>query len=101
MYRILGLVSLVCALVLSTFAQSFTGSITGTVHDASGAVVPQAQVLMVNTATNTRTEVRSDTSGNYSAISLQPGGYSLEVTVSGFKKYVRTGITLDLSLIHI
>src|SRR5665647_1961768 len=96
MYRILSLVSLAWALALPTFAQSFTGSITGTVHDSSGAVVPQARVVIVNTAVNTHTEVRSDPSGNYSAISLQPGGYSLEVTVSGFKKYVRTGITLDV-----
>ena len=96
MYRILSLLSFVWALALPTFAQSFTGSITGTVHDSSGAVVPQARVVIVNTAVNTHTEVRSDSSGNYSAISLQPGGYSLEVTVSGFKKYVRTGITLDV-----
>jgi Carboxypeptidase regulatory-like domain/TonB dependent receptor len=96
MYRILSLLSFVWALALPTFAQSFTGSITGTVHDSSGAVVPQARVVIVNTAVNTHTEVRSDPSGNYSAISLQPGGYSLEVTVSGFKKYVRTGITLDV-----
>jgi hypothetical protein len=96
MYRILSLVSLAWALALPTFAQSFTGGITGTVNDSSGAVVPQARVVLVNSGTNTRTEVRSDSSGNYSALSLQPGGYSLEVTVSGFKKYVRTGVTLDV-----
>src|SRR5450756_961040 len=97
MYRILSLASLVWALALPAFAQSFTGGITGTVNDSSGAVVPQARVVLVNSGTNTRTEVRSDSSGNYSALSLQPGGYSLEVTVSGFKKYVRTGCLLYTS----
>jgi len=88
-------------LILSTFAaaawtQSFTGAITGTVKDSTGAVVPQAPVLILNTGTNVHTVVRTDASGNYSALSLQPGDYSLEVTVAGFKKYVQTGIALQV-----
>src|SRR4051794_17057558 len=96
MRRSLSLGFFVCVLALAAFAQSFTGGITGTVRDPSGAVVPQAQVVIVSTATNTRVAIHSDASGNYSAISLQPGRYNMEVTVSGFKKYLRTGVTLDV-----
>ncbi len=89
-------VSLPCFLAVLAWSQSFTGVITGMIKDPSGASIPQASILVVNTGTNTRTAIRSDDSGNYSAVSLQPGGYSIEVTAPGFKKYVQTGIVLDV-----
>jgi hypothetical protein len=82
--------------VLAAWSQSFTGSITGSVKDSSGASVAQAPVVIINSSTNVRTETRTDTSGNYSAVSLPAGAYSIEVAVPGFKRHVQTGITLDV-----
>ncbi len=80
----------------AAFAQSFTGSILGTVHDSTGAVVPRANVVLTNTGTNTRTAVTSDENGSYIAALLPPGQYSIEVSAPGFKKFVQDGITLQV-----
>ncbi|MGH9721768.1 MAG: carboxypeptidase regulatory-like domain-containing protein, partial [Bryobacteraceae bacterium] len=88
---------LVCLAVLcvsSTPAQSFAARVLGTVKDTSDSVVPNAQVVMVNTATNARAEVRSDAGGNYVAAQLTPGQYRIEVEAAGFKKFLREGLTL-------
>ena len=81
---------------ISAAGQSFTGSILGTVKDESGAVVPQATVIITNPAINLRNEVRPDESGNYIAPQLPPGQYSVEVSAPGFKKFVREGITIQV-----
>ncbi len=78
------------------FAQSFTGSILGTVRDSSGAFVPGAAVTVVNAGTNARTQVRSDDSGNYSTQMLQPGLYKVEAAAPGFKRYLQEGVTLQV-----
>ena len=77
-------------------AQSFTGAILGTVQDSSGAHVPGAAVTIINAGTNSRSEVRSDESGNYSAQLLQPGLYKVEASAPGFKKYLQEGVTLQV-----
>jgi hypothetical protein len=86
------------AVVLSAVAlgQSFTGSVLGTVTDSTGAVVPNASVILTNTGTNTRTTVTSDQNGNYIAALLPPGQYAIEVSAPGFKKFVQDGITLQV-----
>ncbi|MBM3740085.1 MAG: carboxypeptidase regulatory-like domain-containing protein, partial [Acidobacteria bacterium] len=86
---------LVCA-AATLRAQSFTGSILGTVNDATGAIVPAARIHVINTGTNARVEAVSDANGNYAAHLLPPGTYSIEATGSGFKKFVREGITLQV-----
>lgn len=83
-------------LAVPVWAQSFTGTIGGTVSDATGAVIPQAAVVVINTGTNARSEARTDASGNFVVPLLPPGQYSLEVTAAGFKKYVQSGITLQI-----
>ena len=76
-------------------AQS-TGTIQGTVTDASGAVVPNAQVTAVNIATNTTRVTQTDASGNYLLPSLPIGTYRLEVQASGMGRQVMTGLVLDV-----
>lgn len=78
------------------FAQSFTGAILGTVRDASGALVPGAELTIINGGTNARRQVRSDDKGNYSAQLLQPGLYKVEAAAPGFKKYLQEGVTLQV-----
>ncbi|MGH9660015.1 MAG: TonB-dependent receptor domain-containing protein, partial [Bryobacteraceae bacterium] len=88
--------ALVLLVAASVWGQSFTGSILGTVRDASGAAVPQASITIVNTATNARADVRSDESGQYIAPQLPPGRYTVEASAAGFKKVVRDGIVLQV-----
>lgn len=99
-----------CPLVLvstgTATAQEFRGSITGRVMDASGAVIPSAEVAAINTATNTSVWATSDDSGNYTLLFLTPGQYDVVVQAIGFKKLSKKGLevrvgdklTLDLML---
>ena len=77
-------------------AQSFTGTILGTVRDSSGAVMPGVAVTAVNTGTNLKTTATTDAEGAYQAIALPPGSYRVEVSASGFKKAVREGVVLQV-----
>jgi hypothetical protein len=79
-------------------AQDITGSIAGTVQDASGAGVPNAKVTVTNTDRNLviRT-VETDGSGNYSVPLLDIGHYSISVEAKGFKKATEKGITLSVN----
>jgi len=87
---------LVVAAVPAAWAQSFTGSILGTVRDSSGSVVPNVAVTVINTGTNARTEARSDAGGNYIAPLLAPGGYGIEAVAPGFKKFAQSGIVVQV-----
>lgn len=80
---------------LACFAQTQTARLTGTVHDSSGAVVPNAKVTAVNTATRVETEATTNASGDYVMPALQPGVYSLLVEASGFNKASIQAIQLD------
>src|ERR1700750_666118 len=77
-------------------AQSITSSIIGTIHDESGAVVPNAVITATNLATNARSEAKADPNGNFVLLQLTPGSYTVEVTAPGFRKYVRSGLVLEL-----
>jgi len=77
-------------------AQSFTGTILGTLKDGTGAVVLQATVTVTNAETNAKTEVRTDDSGSFTAPLLPPGHYNVEASAPGFKKFVRQGIVLQV-----
>lgn len=78
-------------------AQDITGTISGTVTDSSGAVVPGASVVVTNTATAV-VAFRGVTneSGNYSAPSLPVGTYRVAVEMKGFKKSEIQGVVLQV-----
>ncbi|MFN7931688.1 MAG: TonB-dependent receptor [Bryobacteraceae bacterium] len=76
--------------------QSITGSITGVVTDATGAVVPSADVAVINTDTGVRSAAKTDASGNFTAPLLPRGNYRVEVSAAGFKRFVREGIVLQV-----
>ena len=90
-----------CSFVLAGIvsAQTANGTITGTVADQTGAVVPNAAVQIKNTDTGVIYQSVSTPTGNYTAAQLPVGKYSVSVTVQGFKKYDRQG--LDLSAAQI
>jgi outer membrane receptor protein involved in Fe transport len=84
-----------CAAVLS--AQSDRGSIRGTVHDASGGVIPAVKVTASNVATGVQTTVTSTDSGNYNIPQLPPGQYIVMAEKSGFKKLIRENVSVEVS----
>ena len=78
-------------------AQQETATITGTVRDESGAIVPRAVVVVTNVQTNISVRTEADDNGSYVIPSLRPGEYSVSAESSGFPKIVRTGITLQVA----
>lgn len=73
-------------------------SITGTVADASGAVVPGASVLLENRSTNTVFKATTNAQGSYTIANVAPGpGYRITFSASGFKSIVITGIYLSVT----
>jgi hypothetical protein len=85
---------LVFSCAIATFG-GVGGRISGTVKDASGAVVPKATVSITNSATGVRLTLTTDDKGVYSFLEVQVGGYELEITANGFKPYQRNGIVVD------
>jgi len=79
----------------SLFGQAATGTITGTITDPAGAVVAAAAIEVKNTETGTVYPTVSTATGAYTVPSLPVGAYQVSVTVQGFKKYNRTGLTLS------
>lgn len=75
-------------------AQETRGSIVGTVTDAQAAVIPGAAVTVTNVGTNVSFRLTTNASGYYEALLLLPGSYAVSVEAPGFKKALRTGLTL-------
>ena len=81
-------------LVRQLNAQVLYGSVTGTVSDQSGGVVPSAHVTATSTATGLKREVQTDASGHYLIGDLPPGNYDLNVTATGFKPLTQTNVVV-------
>jgi hypothetical protein len=81
----------------SSPAQEARGTISGTVRDATQGVVPGASVTITNVAMGTSVSVTTNESGFFEAPYLIPGTYQVSVEISGFKKYVRDGLELQVS----
>jgi hypothetical protein len=82
-----------------TFAQTITGSITGTVTDPSGAVVPGVKVVATNTGTNGTFNAISNEAGIYNLVFLPVGSYTLEAELQGFKKVALAPFRLEVNQI--
>ncbi len=72
-------------LTMSSFAQQTTATLTGTVTDSSGAIVPAATVRVVSKSSNASREARTDDSGNFNIPFLPAGDYSATLTAKGFQ----------------
>src|SRR5229473_2610689 len=75
-------------LVSIGMAQTITGSITGTVTDSTGAVVPNVTITATNTSTNLKYDTKTNEAGVYNLQFLPIGQYSLSTEAAGFKKTV-------------
>ncbi len=91
------LLALALAVTLPVLGQSGTGTITGLIKDASGAVVPGADVTVTALATGAIKSLVSTGSGVYRASYLAPGDYKVEASLSGFKTAVADKVTVLLA----
>src|SRR5205085_857195 len=82
--RIIRLAVWAVALASGCYCQTF-GSITGEVRDSSGASIPNASVVVTNTATNGARSIATNSDGLYTAPSLVPGPYTIKVEQKGFR----------------
>lgn len=81
---------------IGVLAQS-TASLSGTVTDPTGAVVPNATLVLRSLGTGVERTAVSDNDGNYTAPSLQPGDYSVTVDAPGFARYTLQKVTLEVN----
>jgi hypothetical protein len=79
------------------WAQLYTGTVTGVVTDPSGAVVPGAQLRLVDEQKGFVFTASTDPAGNYLFRSVPPGTYKLSIQAQGFKSETRSGIVLDVN----
>jgi hypothetical protein len=79
------------------WAQTNTGTISGTVKDSSGAMVPNAQVTITNTSQKTSERLQTNNVGAYVAPSLSIGSYDIQVQGAGFRSSVRKNVLLHVN----
>jgi hypothetical protein len=93
--RIVLLFVLLAAVSLS--AQTFRGTILGTVTDAQGAVVANAKVTVKNVGTGLERTTDTSADGSYALPELPIGTYTVTITLPGFQTSVTTGVTVDVA----
>ena len=76
-------------------AQAVTGTISGTITDAQGQVIPGATVTVIAEATTESRDVVSDARGDFQATNLQPGKYTVRVALQSFRTLERKNIVLS------
>ena len=76
-------------------SQSTQAGLRGTVHDASGALIPQATIVVHRLETNTDRALSSGPDGQYSFTNLDPGSYELRISATEFRSEVDTNLRLD------
>jgi hypothetical protein len=77
-------------------AQVAGGTLSGTITDPSGAAVPNAEVVIKNSATGITRTLTTNADGFYSAANLLPGNYEIAVSASGFNTEIKRGITINV-----
>jgi hypothetical protein len=88
---------LICAFAVSAHGQAVTGSIVGTITDASGAVNPQAKVTITDQGTSITTTTTADASGYYSFAFVKPAIYKVAASKEGFATAVQSDVMLSVN----
>ena len=88
---------LTASVCVTLYAQADRGTVTGTVVDPQGGVVPQAKVGLRNAQTGSQYETVTTPTGNYSLGQLPAGTYDLSVEYTGFKKFTQQGIAVQVA----
>jgi hypothetical protein len=90
----------VCALLcfllaISALLAQSAGTLTGAIKDRSGATIPNAKIVVTNTATNTTFSTDSGDVGVFTVPNLVPGTYSVRIEKEGFRPFVTTGLDIN------
>src|SRR5688500_7118353 len=81
---------------LGVLAQITTGSITGTVKDPQGGVIPTATVTLISETRGTQlVDATTNTSGDFVFANVPPDRYTIQVSIDGFKTLRREGVTVS------
>ncbi|MBX5496683.1 MAG: carboxypeptidase regulatory-like domain-containing protein, partial [Bryobacteraceae bacterium] len=97
MHRIIQFSFLALLAPVLSWCQESRGSITGTVTDQQGAVIPGAAIVVTNTETNLVSRTVTNATGYFEVNLLNPGAYSMTVEATGFKRAVRSGLQLNVA----
>jgi hypothetical protein len=93
--------SLLCAVLVvcpsMLFAQSFTGTIIGSIKDSSGGVIPRATVTITNQQTDRQESVTADLEGRYTSLPLPPGQYRVEAGIQGFRRAAQGDVSVQVN----
>lgn len=81
-------------LPIALWAQGGEATITGTVHDTSGAVIPNANIVLTNQSSNAVRVTKSNGTGFFSFSAVPPGTYTVTVGVQGFSQYVQKNMSV-------
>src|SRR5580700_1371816 len=93
-FTLFALLSLLCA---AAFAQTISGDLTGTVFDASGAIVANATISAKNEATGVEANTKTTPTGDYRLSNLPAGSYTITVSATGFSPNQTKGIQVTLN----
>ena len=99
MRPLMRIVVALAAVVLTSLpvsAQAVSGTINGLVTDPAGAAIPNVNITVANTNTGVVVKVTTNESGFYAVPNLIPGVYSVQSEKTGFKRYEKTGIALNV-----
>jgi hypothetical protein len=91
------ILALACAAAAPLAAQTFRGTILGTVTDPNGAVVPGAEVMAINVGTGIMRSTVADADGNYTITELPIGNYEIRAQKSGFQRTKVTGVIVEVA----
>src|SRR5215211_7873882 len=83
------------ALGTSANGQTITGSISGTVMDSTGGMIPGATVTLTSEKTGQARGSATDSEGRFNFAALQPGSYALKVERQGFQTLEQRGVILS------
>ena len=89
--RVMSVIFLWAVASIASAQVAGTATIQGTITDSTGAVIPNASIVLTETATQAKHAAISDTSGQYSFPNIEIGTYTATVKSAGFETYVKTG----------
>src|SRR5437868_13378289 len=84
---------------LTAFAQTDRGTVTGTVSDTTGAVIPGVFIEAKNAQTGAAYQAGSSETGNYTLAQLPAGTYDVSALLPGFRRFVRTGVIVSVATV--
>jgi hypothetical protein len=85
--------------VMPAFAQVLYGTLTGTVEDATGAVIPGAKVMVSNPSIGVAREAATNATGTYTVTNLPPGAYDVEFSAQGFRTVTRKAVEVSINTV--